>query len=181
MLEALQAEVERIISSEDLIDKANEVKKLSDLIRDATENIMKIQRTLAIDRKTRKTDETDNFAGWLRGIKREAKKFVDDRLVKLYCPDCNVMIMRLSAVHDHTGFKVEAECSQCGKTARARREAKDIWFDLKKDAEWRRAHPVEIVPPDTKKTFSSDSMDHVITEEDELIIDGFGETHGTDS
>lgn len=175
-LEAYQTKIEEIIGSEDLIDKANELKKISDLMRDTAETIRKIQQTLAIDRKTRKSEETDNFAGWLRGIKREAANFLEDRLIKLYCKDCKIMVGRWSAVHDHTAFEVKTRCSQCQKWVIAKREDKDIWFDLKNDAEWRRKYPVEILSPTTKEGFNADSFTEIV--EDEFIIDGGDLTNG---
>jgi hypothetical protein len=170
MLEALQKEVERIVSEENLIEKASEVKKLSDLIRDMTTTVTTIQRTLAIDRKTRKSEETDNFAGWLRATKQAAKKFIEDRMVKIYCPDCKVMVGRYSPVHHHTAFKIITECSQCGKGVRANRDSRDIWFDLARDSEWRRKYPVEIINPSTKQGFNPQSIGAAV--EDEFVIEG---------
>jgi len=177
-LEAYQYKIEEIIGSEDLIDKANELKKISDLMRDTAETIRKPTQTLAIDRKTRKSEETDLFAGWLRGIKREASNFVEDRLLKIYCKDCKVMVGRWSAVHDHTAFEVKVRCSHCAKWVIAKREDKDIGFDLKNDSDWRRKYPVEIINPTSKSGFSADSFSEVV--DDEYIIEGGEFTHGAD-
>lgn len=170
MLQSLQEEIENLTTNENLLEQAANYKKLSDLIRDITNSTISIQRTLGIDRKTRKSEETDSVAGYIRNLKREAKSFLEDRLIRIYCPTCKVMVGRFAPVHDHTGFKVMVECSQCGKSVRANREAKDIWFDLAKDAEWRRPHPVQIVLPAEKEGFTS--SDFTTEFEDEVIIDG---------
>jgi hypothetical protein len=171
-LEAFQEKIEDIIASENLVEKASDLKKLSDLMRDTTETVRKIQQTLAIDRKTRKSEETDNFAAWLRGIKREAKQFMDDRLLKVYCKNCKVMVGRWSAVHEHTAFEVRVQCSQCKKWAIAKRDERDIWFDLKADSEWRRKYPVEIVNAQDKEGFSADTLTEHLGDDNEFVIEG---------
>lgn len=168
MLEGLQSKVTEIMEGEDLLNQATELKKLSDLIRDATENVTKIQRTLAIDRKTRKTEETDSVAEFVRALKRNAKNFVDQRMTRVYCPDCKVSVFRFSPVHDHTSYRVEAECSQCGKIIRAHRKERDIWFDVK-DAGWRKKYPAEIVQASGKGGFSSE--DFTVGIQDDVIIE----------
>lgn len=170
MLEAIEREIQHIIVSEDLIDKANEIKKLSDLVKDTAVTITNAQKTLAIDRKTRKSEETDSVAAYIRSLKRDAKQFLEDRLIKIYCLDCKVLCARFSPVHDHTAFQAAIQCSQCKKWIRANRAEKDIWFDMKKDSEWRRKYPVEIVPPSTKQGFVPGDL--VADIEDDLIIEG---------
>jgi hypothetical protein len=170
MLEAIEKEIQNIIASENLIDKANEVKKLSDLVKDTAATITTGQRTLAIDRKTRKSEETDSVAAYIRGLKRDAKQFLEDRLIKIYCMDCKVLCGRFSPVHDHTAFQAAVQCSQCKKWARANRIERDIWFDLKKDSEWRRKYPVEIVPPSAKEGFNPGDLAADV--EDEYTIEG---------
>lgn len=170
MLRSLQEEIERIVGEENLVEKASDIKKLSDLIRDTTNSTMAIQKTLGIDRKTRKNEETDSVAGYIRSLKREAKNFLDERMLRLYCPTCKVMTGRFSAVHKHTKFKVSVECSQCGKMTQAHREGKDVWFDLGKDAAWRKQYPVEIILPSNKEGFTS--SDFTAELDDEVIIDG---------
>ncbi len=172
LLEAYQEKIEEIVASEDLLEKANELKKLSDLMRDGAEAVRKNQQLLAIDRKTRKSEESDDFAGWLRGIKREAKKFVDERLLKIYCKDCKVLVGRWSAVHDHTSYRVSVQCSQCKRYVETRREGRDVWFDMKNDSDWRKKYPVEIVNASSDTGFTADTLKEAYDLEDEFIIGG---------
>lgn len=163
MIDDLQQQVQELMDL-DPVEHVNSIKKLSDLLRDATNTITNLQRTLSIDRKTRKTEETASVADYIRSLKREAKNFMDQRIVKVYCTACKVMVGRLYPVHDHTAFSASFECSQCHKLIRARREQKDILFDIK-DAEWRRKYSPEIVQP---KQFKHRSVDNP----DDLVIDG---------
>lgn len=172
LLEDLQHELQLITESEEpILDRMQDVKRLSDLIRDFSNSITTIQRTLSIDRKTRKLDTVDSVADHIKKVKKEASAFLDRRLTKIYCPDCKVMVARFSPVHEHTGFTIAIECSQCGKSIRMHRAAKDVWFDVR-DAEWRKKYPVEIIPSAKQKGFNPD----IPIVSDDLIISAAPET-----
>jgi len=171
LLEDLQYELQAITESDDpILDRMQDVKRLSDLIRDFSTSITTLQRTLSIDRKTRKLDTVDSVAEHIKKIKKEASVFLDKRLTKIYCPNCKVMVGRFAAVHTHTAFTISIECSQCKKSVRLRREEKDIWTEIK-DSEWRKKYPPEIEQP-TKKAGFVPPSDHISTTDDLIISVG---------
>lgn len=162
MVDDIQEQIKSLME-EDVVSNVAAIKKLSDLLKDARDTVLTIQRNLAIDRKTRKTEETASVADYIRTLKREAKDFMEQRIIRVYCPDCKVMVGRIFPVHDHTAFSCAFQCSQCSKLIRARREDKDVLFDIK-DAAWRRRYKTEVVQP---KKFSIMAPGD---QEDDLII-----------
>lgn len=175
ILENVQDEITDITSAgSDFLEEADKLKKLFDLQRDMMGQITKAQQTLSIDRRTRKTEQTSSVAEYIRELKREATQFLDKRLIRVYCPDCKVLVGRYGPAHDHTAFVVATECSQCHKAVRAHRETNDIWFDVR-DADWRRAYQADIVQPRLRTGFHARSTDTVPVADD-LIIDATPET-----
>ncbi len=173
ILESFQLKMQSMLDKldeddSDIRSQATEIKKIADLIKDMSSEFATLQKTLSIDRKTRKAEQANTTAEYIRSIKRDATNFVEKRLIRIYCPDCKVMVARYSPVHEHTAFIVSTECSQCGKAVRANRDARDIWFDIK-DHDWRRKYPVEIVQP-TSKGFNADLLE-LEQPEDNLIIE----------
>lgn len=160
---ALQEKVES-----DAAANISDIKKLNDGIRDLINTNLSLERALGIDRAARKKEGNDQSpAEYIKLLKQQAKEFLSQRLVKVYCDDCKVMIMRFLPVHDHTKFDIKCVCSQCGKVTRVHREAKEVLFDLPtKDRQWRAKYPVEVVQ--AKK----DAVDEIDNEEDELLIGG---------
>lgn len=168
MIDDLQEQIQALMS-EDAVSNAGNIKKLADLLRDATGTITNLQRTLSIDRKSRKTDDATSFAEYVRQLKANASEFVERRLIKIYCPNCKVLVGRFSPVHKHTAFTVSVQCSQCGKAARARRDERDIFFDVR-DSEWRRKHRAEIIQPKMGNTISEELSDETQTSSDDNVI-----------
>lgn len=159
MIDDLQEQIQTLID-DSAVENATNIKKLADLLRDATGTITKLQQTLSIDRRTRKTEETASVADYIRTLKRDAYDFMEQRIIKTYCPDCKVMVGRIYPVHEHTAFTVQFQCSQCNKFIRARRDGRDVLFDVR-DKDWRRKYRAEIVQP--KKGYES-------LEEDDLYL-----------
>jgi len=166
MIDDLQEQIQ-ILIDENAVENAGNIKKLADLLRDATGTITNLQRTLAIDRRSRKVEEEASVADYLRSLKREAYEFMDKRIIKSYCPDCRVMVGRIYPVHDHTAFSVSFQCSQCKKLIRARREDRDVLFDVK-DSHWRKKYRAEIIQPKKIKHMPID-MEGT---DDDLVIEG---------
>lgn len=152
-------QLSRIADSDDgenSLNNAQNVKRLMDAIKDSTNTVINLQRTLNIDRKTRKTEEVNSPADFIRTLKRNVKDFLDQRITKVYCPNCKIMVGRIYPVHEHTAYSCSFQCSQCGKMIRARREDKDIFFDIpQRDRLWRK-HRAEIVQP--KKDKDTDDL-----------------------
>lgn len=154
------------LTNVDMLENAGDVKKLSDLLRDAIENTTKLQKILAIDRKTRKEEETNSVSSYIEFLKRESHSFLEKRLQRVYCPSCKIMIGRYSIVHDHSAYKMQFQCHQCGEMIIEQRGAEDSMFDME-DKDWRQIRRAEIEHPVTD--------DIVITEEVEDIFDNFEE------
>lgn len=169
MIDDLQKKIQELIDT-DAVDNASNIKKLADLLRDATGTITTLQRTLAIDRRTRKEEETSSVADYVRALRRDAADFLDQRIVKTYCPDCRVMVGRIYPVHDHTAFNVSFECSQCHKMVRARRDQRDIFFDVK-DANWRKKYKPEILQPKVASIPEFDNQDELVITAEEPVLD----------
>lgn len=165
MISDLQEQIQELMA-ESSVDQANNIKKLADLLRDATNTTTALQKTLSIDRKTRKSEETASVADYIRALKRDAHEFMDQRIITTYCDKCKVMVGRIYPVHDHTAFAVSFECSQCHKLIRARREDKDVLFDIR-DRKWREKYKPEIIQP--KKFTRNEPIDE---EEDGLVLNG---------
>lgn len=164
MVEDLQEQIQELMA-ESPVDQANNIKKLHDLLRDAGTMILAYQKTLSIDRRTRKSEETASVADYIRALKRDAKEFMEQRIIRVYCGACKVMVGRIFPVHDHTAFACSFECSQCHKFIRARREQRDVLFDVR-DSGWRKKYPPEIIQ--AKKL----AYDATIENDDDLVLEG---------
>lgn len=147
LIEELQQEINNIIRSGNLKEEAQEIKKLSDLLRDMTNVVVSAQKTLSIDRKSRQEVAEQSPLEYIRFLKRNAHQFLNKRLIKIYCDKCKVMVGRISPVHEHTAYNVSFECSQCGRMINAQRLSKDVFHDVK-DKEWREKYPIEILSPE---------------------------------
>jgi hypothetical protein len=172
MIEDLQSGI-RELMTEDIMQSAGDLKKLSDLLRDSTNTITTLQRTLAIDRKTRKDEESSSVIDYINSLRKAAQEFVDERLMKMYCPTCNVMVGRFSPVHGHTALSISFQCSQCKKMVRMRRDERDTMYDIKaSDRQWREAYRAEIVQPrKSRSTGSTVPVDLGIETDDTLILE----------
>lgn len=174
LLDDLQFQLQSVAVEGDLIASASELKKIFDLVRDMTGQVTQVQKTLNIDRKSRTASAEESPAEYIRQLKRNAKNFLDQRAIKVYCPDCKVMAGRIYPVHGHTAFTFEVQCSQCKRRVIAKRDEKDVWFDIK-DADWRRKFPAEIVQPELAKGgFRPEAVS------DENIIDTYN-LYGSDN
>jgi predicted nucleic-acid-binding protein len=163
IIERLQAELLEV-TEESAVENIDEVKQIGNAMRDLVERSLQIERALALDRKTRKSENSDSLATYLTDLKVTAQNFLEKRLIKLYCPDCKVLVARFSPVMDHTAFHFECQCSQCNKriTATRKSAAEGVLFDIK-DYKWRKQYLYEVVQP-----VSND--DKLITESDEEVI-----------
>ena len=154
------------LSQENSAEHITTISKLSDRINNTLEANQKIERQLGIDRKSRKKDASVSTADYIMHLQVAAQEFMQQRLQRVYCPNCNVMVFRFSPVHDHTAFMLGVQCSQCGKIVTAERKERDIFFDLKpNDIKWRKLFPVEIKHPKANKAALDDTV------EPDMIID----------
>lgn len=133
-----------------------------------TETKLKLEKSLGIDRISRKKElNSENPAEYIVKLKQAAKDFLEQRLIKVYCKDCNILVIRFLPLTEHTKFKIEAQCSQCKKIIKIHREERDILFDLPaRDREWRKRYPTTVIQS------ASDVTDELIDEDDDVIIGG---------
>lgn len=164
LIEQLQGKLDILARDESKVDPM-EIKKILDSIVALSQTNMQYERSLGIDRKTRKTDQAESVADYILKLKALAVEFLedDDRLLKIMCEDCAIMIGRISGVYDTTYFQATFQCPQCKKQKVVTRKEKDIFFDVK-DADWRRKYPVEIVQAKNNKRAP------VILEDDDVIL-----------
>jgi hypothetical protein len=152
---------------------ATQLKKLNDSIKDNLSSAAAIERQLGIDRKTRKSEKEQSVVEYIQWLKKTARAFLDDddRLKKIYCKACNIMVGRVSGVYDTTYYKVTFQCPQCQNKITVTRKAKDIFYDLpEEDREWRRKYPMEVVQPQLLDENMMDELNPTDTIEGELFL-----------
>jgi len=142
-----------------------EIKKVLDSIVALSQTNLQYEKSLGIDRRTRKTDQADSIADHILRLKQLAYEFLenDDRLLKVTCADCSIMVGRVSGVYDTTYYYCIFQCPQCKKHIIVTRKEKDIFFDVK-DADWRRKYPMEVIQ--AKKNKSAP----IIHEIDDIVL-----------
>lgn len=147
LIEKLQARLAELANDPDDINPI-EIKKVLDSIVALSETNIQYERTLGIDRKTRKQESSESVADYITGLKMRAKEWLDDdnRLTKVMCPNCKILVGRISGVYATTAYKAEFQCPQCHKAIRAFRQERDTFFDVK-DGDWRSKYPIEIEHP----------------------------------
>lgn len=175
LIELLQLRITEM-AEDDAINNISEIKKLSDSVRDLREGNIQLERQLGIDRKSRKKDNETTTGEYILMLKAAANEFLEKRLIKVYCPDCKVLVGRVSPVHTHTAFNGYFQCSQCQRPVIYGREERDVYFDLAKDdKEWRRKYPVQIKHPKRQKAGSAADEPAIEAEliiEDDEVDDG---------
>jgi RNase P subunit RPR2 len=127
------------------VDDPTEVQRRTQAITSLIKSCQEIERQLKIDRKTRVGDNDVSVAQYIASLQDYAKKFLDERIQRVYCPRCGVMLFRYAPVHDHTAFMIEVTCSACEKPVRVQRAAKGTLDDVPPhDRAWRYRHPVTV-------------------------------------
>ena len=73
-------------------DIALKMDKLSQNKNKLRQDISKLQDDLKITRKVRNSDKDESAKSFLEDLKRKAKKFYDEKMFYIYCPECNSLI-----------------------------------------------------------------------------------------
>lgn len=167
VIEEMQTELHEL-ASKGAVANAMDIKKINDSIVALAQINMQLEKTLGIDRRTRKQEQAESITDYIARIKLLAREFLDDtdRLQKVFCKSCNVMVGRISGVYDTTYYTASFQCPQCKKQAVITRKERDVFFDVK-DADWRRKYPIEIVQ--AKRIKGSPNLP---VTDNELIIGG---------
>lgn len=147
----------------------SEIKKVLDSIVALSQTNMQYEKTLGIDRKTRKADQAESFPDYLVNIKKLAREFIDQRLIKVMCKKCEIMVGRISGVYDTTEYSAAFQCPQCKKHITVTRKERDVFYDVK-NPDWRRKYPMEIIHSKRIKGAPHvDVADDVLLEDDDSI------------
>lgn len=162
-LEDLTADLHNVRDDTQTKDKASAVATIIKTMDTLIETKLKIERSLGIDRKSRKTeDSAESPAEYIKALKIHAKEFLDLRMQRVMCDTCKIQLFKFLPTYDHNKFDLKIYCPQCGKYTRVHRVEKSILWDLPaKDKAWREKYPMEIIP--AKNNVAVD-------EEDEMVI-----------
>lgn len=157
------------LASADAVDNAGDIKKINDAMRDLIDRNLALERALGIDRVTRKKENQQSVADYISTLKVNAGEYLESQFIRVFCPNCKILVGRVAPVHEHTSFDIAFQCSQCKKQIVVTRKERDVFFDVK-DSDWRRKHPVEIIQPKKRRggvDTSSVENDLVLDEEEE--------------
>lgn len=151
-IDMVSAKLETESDPDQVAQIATTIKKLSDTQKDFIDRNLALERQLGIDRKSRKKDTETTTAEYILFLKQAAREYLEKRLVKVYCPQCKILLLRVSAAYDHVEYHAGVQCPQCGKVASISRKERDVFFDLHpRDRDWRRKYMLEIKLPKVKK------------------------------
>lgn len=164
IVESVQAKLQEL-TQDDPVDNIDMIQRLSSSLKDIIERNLQLERALALDRKTRNQNSSESVAEYIVSLKQTAQEFLEKRLVKLYCPNCKILLARFSIVHDHSAFELKVNCNQCNKSVTAEREEKDIFFDIK-DSGWRRKHKYTVKKSKSSGSAESDTEDDLVLGEE---------------
>lgn len=168
IIEKLQDQMTTLTEGDDI--DPMQVKKILDSLVALSESNIVYERTLGIDRKSRKQEASESVADYITGLKQRAKEWIEneERLSKIQCKNgCGIMVGRISGVYETTAYEGHFQCPQCKKWTVVKRQERDIFYDVK-DADWRRKYPIEVEQAKrvTAPSFDSVSDDLIIGEED---------------
>jgi hypothetical protein len=165
IVESVQAKLQEL-TQDDPVDNIDMIQRLSSSLKDIIERNLQLERALALDRKTRNQNSSESVAEYIVNLKQTAQDFLERRLIKLYCPNCKILLSRFSIMHDHSAFELKVNCNQCNKPVTAERDEKDIFFDIK-DAGWRKKHRYSVKKARSSGSEGSDIEDDVVLGEEE--------------
>jgi hypothetical protein len=142
-----------------------EIKKILDSIVALSQTNVQYERTLGIDRKTRKMQQAESIVDYIAKLKQLAREFIDNerRLTKVMCKSCNIMVGRISGVYDTTEYGAAFQCPQCKKHITITRKERDVFFDVK-NPDWRRKNMMEVLQPRRNKAAA------IVDTDDEIMI-----------
>jgi RNase P subunit RPR2 len=164
IVETIQAKLQEL-TADDPVDNIDMIQRLGSSLKDIIERNLQLERALALDRKTRTSDKSESIAEYIVNLKAAAQDFLERRLVRLYCPECKILLARFSIMHDHSRFTLKVNCNQCNKAVSAEREEKDIFFDIA-DSNWRKKHRYTVVNSKKSGSTAGDNDDDLVLSDD---------------
>lgn len=163
IIEKLQSQMHDLTDQDEIDPVA--VKKILDSLVALSESNVVYERTLGIDRKSRKQESAESTADYIANLKTRAKEWLDneERLTKVMCKNgCGIMVGRISGVYETTAYEASFQCPQCKKNTIIKRKERDIFYDVK-DADWRRKYPIEVEQAKRVSAPSFDDIDNEMT------------------
>lgn len=77
------------------------------------DDMLKIQRSLAIDRAKRRDSSDDDPRLLFADIRKRAKRFYQERLCYVKCPNCNLVICTANFLYPDSNNRVLLTCARC--------------------------------------------------------------------
>jgi hypothetical protein len=123
------------LAEENIIENAQQIKKISDLLRDATSTFIQFQRDLGIDRRTRKESGDETIGDYINDLLNAAQSFHQQRLTYIVCSSCGGTIGRIAPIYDTGGYRASFWCPICSTWTtveqQPRKEEKEPWRAVK--------------------------------------------------
>ena len=88
------------------------VDRLSRVMSDLRGDISKLQDTLSITRKTRKSDKEASVISYIEKLKKQAKTFYENRLTYIYCPKCHMLLGNIWMLYPENDNKFSFVCGR---------------------------------------------------------------------
>jgi len=106
---ALELRIEQINEALELMDAEDDPSKFRSLIsalKDATLAYTNLQDELGISRKKRASETEENPVAFIEQLKKDAKTFIDRRLIQVKCETCKLL---LAKYHIYVYHKAEGD------------------------------------------------------------------------
>lgn len=119
-LDDLERTIDELLNDGNYMDADRLNKMSASLRRDASQ----IQQDLAITRKARKGDKEEDLVTYIADLKTRAKKFLEERLSYIYCPECKMLLANTWFLYPGANNAIKITCNRvindegdiCGKT-----------------------------------------------------------------
>lgn len=152
----MQEEMQSIIDGGEIIKEAGSLAKLQSTIQSLIDLSLQIERTLGIDRKSRKRESQEDITSYIQMLEQAAEEWLELNLIKVECPHCKILLSRILPVHEHLDFDTKWRCSQCFKLVEVKRKERDVFYNLRGDNKWRKKYPIEIKHPTTDQEYGDE-------------------------
>jgi len=88
----------------------NLIKELGGLQKDLRDGIAKLEDTLKISRKIRKSEEENSVPAFLDDLKKKAKQFYEQKMNFILCPSCNTLLATAWFLYPTKSNKIILTC-----------------------------------------------------------------------
>jgi hypothetical protein len=88
----------------------NLIKELGGLQKDLRDGIAKLEDTLKISRKIRKSEEENSVPSFLDDLKKKAKQFYEQKMMYIICPKCNTLLATTWFLYPNHSNRIQLTC-----------------------------------------------------------------------